>query len=354
YMTALPEWVNTFNARKLPQSYLSKDWETLLPIDQYTESIADDNKYEATYAGEDKPVFPHHLPLLMDKNGKLGMIRATPFGNSLTREFAQATILGENLGKGSATDFLCVSFSSTDYIGHQFGPNSVEVEDCYLRLDKELAEFFSFLDNYLGKNNTLLFLTADHGAVENPQYLKDNNIPAGYFSEGKMTDSLKKVMRKIYGDSLVLCYENDQVFLDRAGIAKKGLNKSEIEKFTASFIMGFKGVEMCMTASDLQSNEYTQKPQQLIRNGFNFQRSGDVCVVLQPSWFSEFGKKGTTHGTSWSYDTHVPMYWWGWKIKNGSSDALMNITDVAPTVCNFLNIQFPDGCTGQPITGMVK
>lgn len=355
YMQQLPKWVTDFNGRQLPKQYLSQNWDTLPLKGGHTECLADDNKYEGLFNGETKPVFPHQLPKLMDANGKLGMIRSTPFGNSLTEDFAEATIQGENLGKGTVSDFLCVSFSSTDYIGHMYGPQSMEIEDCYVRLDKELADFFKFLDNWIGKNNVLVFLTADHGAVETPQFLIDNKIPSGYFDEHKTIDSLARTLARTYGDTLMLSYQNDQVFLDRKKIAQKGLKKSEVERFVADFFMGFKGVAATMTATDLAANEYTRTPQALIQNGYNYKRSGDVCVILEPGWFGEWPRKtGTTHGAPWSYDTHVPLYWWGWKIKSGSSDEPQHITDIAPTVCSALNIQFPDGCTGQPITYLQK
>lgn len=354
YMKDLPQWADNFNKKELPKKYLSLNWDTIAGKN-YKECIADDNKYEGLFTGETKPVFPHKIPELMLANGKLGLIRSIPAGNTLTKDFAQATIEGEQLGKGKQTDFLCVSFSSTDYIGHMYGPQSMEIEDCYLKLDKDLGEFFKFLDTWLGKNNTLVFLTADHGVVETPQYLSDMKIPSGYFNEKMAVDSLKRALKWAYGDSLVMAYENDQVFLNRKLIAEKGYKKKDIEQYTADFLMRFDGVSHCMTASDLSENEYTRVPQSLVQRGYNYKRSGDVCVILQPGWFGEWPRKtGSTHGAPWSYDTHVPLYWWGWKIRNGSSDQACNITDIAPSLCMFLNIQFTNGNTGQPIQGMVK
>jgi predicted AlkP superfamily pyrophosphatase or phosphodiesterase len=356
YRNELPKWVNDFNDKKLAAQYLSKDWTLYKDSSMYTESLPDNNKYEGTFAGETTPTFPHQLPKLFPlKNGKFGLIRTTPFGNSLTEDFAEATIIGENLGKGKQSDMLCVSFSSTDYVGHKYGPTSREIEDTYLRLDQELADFFHFLDTWIGKNNVAVFLTADHGVVETPEYLKDQKIPAGYFGETKCVDSLEKTLVRKYGDSLLLSYSNDQVFLDHKKIEAKGLKRKDVEDFVVDFMMGFKGVSCCMTESDISATQYTESPKKQIQNGFNFQRSGDVCVILQPGWFGDWGRKtGTTHGSAWNYDTHVPLYWWGWKIKNGSNEVNQNITDIAPTVCMMLNIQFPDGCTGQPINGLQK
>jgi predicted AlkP superfamily pyrophosphatase or phosphodiesterase len=355
YMNQLPAWVNTFNAKKLPQAYLAQTWNTLLPIEQYTESLPDDNPYEGLFKGETKPVFPHDLAKLHDANGKLGMVRSTPWGNTLTSEFAKALIEGEQLGKTAFTDMLTLSFSSPDYVGHMYGPQSIEAEDTYLRFDQDLANFLTFLDTYLGKNNVLVFLTADHGAVEVPQYLKDNKIPAGYFDERILADSLKKVLKRTYGDSLLLSYSNDQIFLDRKAIAAKNLNKSAIEQFVADYCMKFEGVAATMTATDLNANQYDMRPKREVQNGYNFQRSGDVCVILKPSWFGEWDRKtGTTHGAPWSYDTHVPLIWYGWKVQHGSTDVNVNIPDIAPTLSLMLNIQYPSGCTGQPILGITK
>ena len=355
YMEKLPQWVVDFNNRKLPAQYLSQPWNTLLPVDQYKESLPDNSPYEGMWKGEVMPVFPHDIPKLMDANGKMGIIRATPFGNSLTRDFAQALILGENLGKGKFTDFLAVSFSSTDYIGHMYGPQSIEIEDCYLRLDKELAEFFKFIDNYCGKNNTLAFLTADHGAVENPQFLIDAGVPAGFFKEDYVVDSLKRNLKRIYGDTLVWQYANDQVYFHPQTMQKKGIDREALQKYVANFLLRFPGVASTMTATDMANNEYTETPKHLVQKGYYFKRSGDVAIILNPGWISEWGRPtGTTHGTAWSYDTHVPLYWWGWKVQHGETDAIINITDIAPTVCQMLNIQNPDGCTGKPISGITK
>lgn len=355
YMTALPQWVNDFNNRKLPEQYLSQPWNTLLPIDQYKESLPDNSPYEGIWRGEAQPIFPHKLPELKDMNGKLGMIRSTPFGNSLTRDFAQALIMGENLGKGTYTDLLAVSFSSPDYIGHMYGPQSIEVEDCYLRLDKEIEEFLKFIDNWCGKNNALVFLTADHGAVENPQFLIDAGLPAGYFKEDMVVDSLKRHLKRIYGDTLVWQYANDQVYFNNKTIDTKGINKVELENYVANFLLRFPGVASTLTADDLASNEFGETPKHLVQKGFYFKRSGDVAVILNPGWISDWGRQtGTTHGTPWSYDTHVPLYWWGWKIQHGESETPVNIADIAPTVCLMLNIQSPNGCTGKPITGLIK
>jgi len=353
YMNTLPAWVQDFNKKELAKKYVSQPWNTILPIEQYTESLPDDNKYEYIAKGETKPVFPHNIPQLMAANGGLDIIRSTPFGNSLTKDFAIETIKDENLGKSAATDFLAISFSSTDYIGHAYGPNSVEQEDDYIRLDKDLAELLKFIDTQVGKNNALVFLTADHAAPEVPSYLMDLKVPAGYVNEWKIVKDLKNYLSLIYGDTLVLSFSNQQVFLNHKVMQDKKLSVQQVQENVAAFLQNEEGISEVLTATTLNNTSFTEGSRYLMQKGFNANRSGDVLVNYLPSWV-DYSKTGTTHGSPYSYDTHVPLIFYGWNIKQGSSSEQVYITDVAPTLAMMLNIQFPDGCTGKPIPFLVK
>ncbi len=353
YMNSLPAYVQEFNKKELPKKYLSQPWNTLLPIEQYTESVADDNKYEFIFKGEKKSVFPHDLPNLFEKNGGLGMIRSTPFGNSLTKDFAIEIIKNENLGKGVATDFIAISFSSPDYIGHLYGPNSVEQEDNYLRLDKDLAELIKFIETQVGKNNALIFLTADHAAPEVPAYLIDLKIPAGYVDENKMLSDLKKYLFTNYGDTLVLSYSNQQVFLNQKTIETKKLVLQQVQDDVVSFIQKMENVSEVLSATTLNNNQFTEGSRYLMQKGFNAKRSGDVLVNYAPAYM-DYPHYGTTHGSPYSYDTHVPLIFYGWNVKQGSTTEQIYITDIAATLAMMLNIQFPNGCTGKPIQSIVK
>lgn len=348
YMKELPAYVQNFNKKDPARKYLSQPWNTLLPIDQYTESVADDNKYEFVAKGETKPTFPHDLPSLYEKNGGLGMIRSTPFGNSLTKDFAIEVIKNENMGKGSATDFLAVSFSSPDYIGHLYGPNSVEQEDDYLRLDKDLAELIQFVETQVGKENVLIFLTADHAAPEVPAYLMDLKIPAGYLNEDKLFTDLKKYLATNYGDSLVLSYSNQQVFLDHAALERKKLMVQQVQDDIVNFIMKQDHVSEVVSATTMNNTQYTEGARYLMQKGFNAKRSGDVLVNYDPGYV-DYPHYGTTHGSPYSYDTHVPLLFYGWNVKRGSTIEPVYITDIAATLAMMLNIQFPNGCIGNPI-----
>jgi predicted AlkP superfamily pyrophosphatase or phosphodiesterase len=355
YMQVLPKWVDDFNTQKLGDKYLSKKWETSFPINDYTESLSDDNPYESTFSGEDKPVFPHDLPLLKIKNEGYGILKEVPFGNSLTKDFAIATIKAEQLGKNGVTDMLAVSFSSTDYVGHRFGISSIELEDTYIKLDKDLSELFAFLDSYIGKENVLVFLTADHGAVENPQYLIDNKVNAAYVDENKIEEGLKNMLKQNFADSLLLSFSNQQIFFNHAKIKRQKINYIELEKSTVAFLASQSFVRQVLTKSNLLENQYLDLPRVLVQNGFSPTRSGDVVIVYEPSVIElTYNKKGTTHGAPYSYDTHVPLLWWGYKVKKGEDVDAVNITDIAPTLSQFLNIQSPSGCNGKPIPGVLK
>ncbi|MCW3085596.1 MAG: hypothetical protein JWP12_2962 [Bacteroidetes bacterium] len=354
YMTQLPQWVQDFNKKELPKKYLSQPWNTLLPIEQYTESIADDNKYETLAKGETKSVFPHNLPALMAANGGLNLIRSTPFGNSLTKDFAMEVIKNEKMGTSGTTDFLAISFSSPDYIGHTWGPNSVEQEDDYIRLDKDLAELLTFLDQQIGKDNVLLFLTADHAAPEVPQYLMDLKIPGGYVDEAKITKDLKTYLSKTYGDTTLLSsYSNQQVFLNHKAIDDKKIVLQQIQEDVAAFLQNMEGVAEVLTATTMNNTAFIEGARYLMQKGYNAKRSGDVLVNYLPAWV-DYQKTGTTHGSPYSYDTHVPLLFYGWNIPHGSSSEQVVVPDIAATLAMMLNIQFPNGCTGKPISVLVK
>ncbi len=356
YMNTFPEWLNDLNSKNSAGKYLSQQWETLYPISTYTKSIADDNPYEELFATETSPIFPHNLPALRDSNGNYSLIKATPFGNTILKELALACIKEEQLGKDNTTDFLAVSFSSPDYIGHQFGPMSIEIEDTYLRLDKEIAELITYLEKNVGKENTLIFLTADHGAVNVPQYLIDNKIPGGYFHEKKLKKNLVSFLTEEFNtDSLIKDVSNYQVFLNHENIKKEGLSLENVEKVVAAYLLKQEGIAKVVTASALKSTEFTDRILANAQRGFNQTRSGDVLFVLESGWVPFYkNHKGTTHGSPYHYDTHVPLLWYGAGIKKGATDREIVIPDIAATLAQLLNIQAPSACTGKPIHDLLK
>ena len=354
YAKELPKWVSDFNAQRLADKYLSQPWNTLLPVGQYTESASDDNPYEGLFPGETKPVFPHNLPAMFTKTD-YEVLRSTPFGNSITKDIALAALKGENLGKGDYTDFLAISFSATDYIGHKMGPQSVEVEDTYLRLDRDLAEIIGYLEKNYGKDNFLLFLTADHAAAYVPSELTDLKMSAGYFSDKIFSDSLKGYLNKTYNETnLVSSVMNNQVYLNHSLIKQKNIVLKSIEDDIVSCALTFKGIANAYTADQLNGAALKNKSAGLIQNGFYIKRSGDVALLLEPQWLDDYGRTGTSHGSTYSYDTHVPLLWYGWNIKPGATSEVVDITDIAPTIASFLNIMAPNACIGKPIMALTK
>ena len=352
YMNDLPEWAKNWNNKKIANEYLSKPWNTLYPIAQYTASTVDDTPYEQPYSKETRPVFPYDLPKLRKENFEL--LRRTPFGNTVTKEFAGEIIKNEKMGEDDITDFLTISFSCTDYVGHQFGTNSIETEDTYLRLDKDLEEFINQLDADIGKGNYLIFLTADHAAIQNPKYLSDHKIPAGLFDIKKVKEELNLFMTNTYGEGKWISdLDNDQVYFNKSLMVSKTLDLDKVADKVASFLMDFKGVSNTITVKTLEENEFRNGIKNLVQNGFNHKRSGDVIIILEPGLI-EYGITGSTHGSAYSYDTHIPLLWYGWNIKSGSSVEQVFITDIAPTLSMLLNIEFPNGCTGKPIEFLFK
>jgi len=352
YMKALPKWAASFNDRKLVDSLLTGKWNTLLPIGEYTESAADNNPYEGLYRGEAKPVFPHNLEELKKENSEL--IRATPMGNTFTNEFAKAAIVGERLGKGKETDFLAVSFSSTDYIGHMYGIHAVELEDTYLRLDRDIADLLSFLDGWLG-SDYMVFLTSDHGAAHNPDYASSLGFNAEFYSSANLSDSLKKFLRNVYkSDSLVGSVSAHNVYLNRDEVEANGLDISEVQERCAGFLRKLDGVSIVMTASELEKGVKRTGFYSYLQNGFNAGRSADVSVLLKPGWISWYRKTGTNHGSPYSYDNHVPLIFSGKGIGQGETDEGVHISDIAPTISSLLDIEFPSACTGRTLITFLK
>lgn len=348
YMNDLPEWVKKFNKSKTADSY-KKEWNTLYDIKTYVESGTDQNDFEGKFTGEDAAVFPHDLKKLWLLNKGFDIIKTTPYGNSLTADFALAAIKGESLGKDDVTDFLAVSFSSTDYVGHKFGANSIEVEDTYLRLDKDLERLLNFLDQEVGKGNYSVFLTADHGAVQPPSYLQTQKIPAGYL-EG--TDLKKKfggfMMEKYKSIALVENSSNGQLFLNMDEVNKLGLDVAQVEKEMAAELLKYDHVMQVYTATEMRTNNYTEGIPYLLQKGFNHKKSGNLLLVFDPAYIS-YGTTGSTHGSTFNYDTHVPLLFYGFGFNKGETVKRTEITDIAPTISAMLGIDFPNGAIGNPI-----
>jgi predicted AlkP superfamily pyrophosphatase or phosphodiesterase len=343
YMNDLPQWVKDFNAQKMPDKLMAQKWETLLPIEQYTESEADNQEYENVLSGEKLPVFPHTV-------ANYGALLTSPYGNTITKEITLATLQNEKMGQGKETDFLCVSFSTPDYVGHATGTHSIEIEDTYLRLDRDIAEVLSKLDATIGKGNYLVFLTADHGVTDIAGFLKKHKIPAGTIEMGKEVSYLNGEIAAKFGEGKwIKAQDNYQLYLDHELMAKKNVTMNQVYDLVKEkmLILG-SSVYQIVNLHDISSANIPPYYKPLIENIYNPKRSGDIMILFEPAWYSGT-KKGTTHGTMWQSDRHVPLVWYGWKIPQGETVEQTYISDIAATLAALLNILEPNGCVGSPI-----
>jgi len=345
YENELPQWLQEFNKRKLAKTYISTAWETLYPLASYTQSLPDNNPFEGKLKGETSPIFPHVFNTNSHKD-----IRKTPLGNTFTLDMAKAAISGERLGK-KHTDFLCISLSATDYIGHNYAPNSIEVEDTYLRLDKDIASFLKHLDQTIGKGNYLFFLTADHGAAHNAEYFNSLNIPAGNESERALGKQLNSYVEQKTGQTLLIRgVENYQVVLNDSAIQHSKMNRQDVKALVQEYLLQKPQVAYVLDMENLSTAAVPESIKQKAIHGYNRNRSGDMLIINHPGWYYGYGNTGTTHSTWHPYDTHIPLLFFGWKVVPGKTNRTVYMEDIAPTLAALLHIQMPNGCMGNVIT----
>ncbi|HAE13822.1 MAG TPA: alkaline phosphatase family protein [Bacteroidetes bacterium] len=349
YMETLPAWVEQFNKQQWANQYMATDWDLFLPKNSYTNSTADNVPWETLREGETAPVFPH----MTSNASSMELIKGTPYGNSLTVDFAKAALLGEGLGKDQQTDFLCVSFSSTDYVGHAYGPYSMETEDTYIRLDRDLAAFLQFLDTEVGSGNYLFFLTADHGVAPTPGYMQSLEIPAGVFSELSMITQMDSVLDAAIGTAdWILSFENQQVYLNPDAVEQNQTYTGHVADVLRNWAFtSANGVAHVLEVDALGYSNIPSQYKEMYINGIYPKRCGDILFVFEPNWFG-YSNTGSSHGSQYAYDTQVPLLWYGWKVRNGKSWTRHAITDIAPTIAAMLRIPQPSGCIGQVIEEM--
>lgn len=348
YGKELPNWVSQFNGKKHYESYLNKDWTLLKQESVYNKSLADDNPYEGLLYGSKKPVFPYNLKEMYAKKGAK-VIKTTPFGNDFLADFAKETIANEELGMDNETDFLSVSFSSTDYVGHLTGPRSREVQDTYLRLDETIADFLSYLDKKVGKGNYLLFLTADHAAAENVNFLRDNKYAVASVDYKDLSNKLHEFSKTTFGADLVLNYSNYNVFFDKKQIQDKGLSLDKVKIAFKEYLMKLPQVKRVYTEEEIMAAGNSDYYLNYVIRGYDPKQNGELIILDKPGYIEHEGT-GTSHGTPYSYDTHVPLLFYGWNIKKGESFDKKVITQIAPTIAQKIKIDFPNGTEANVLT----
>jgi len=366
YMEELPSWVVNFNKKERAEKYLDKTWETLIPIEKYTASAPDDNPHERVLRGKETPTFPYDLKAMRELyNGDPSyyqVLWVTPFGNTLTREFALQALKSEDLGADEVTDMLCISFSTPDVAGHTFGPQSVEVQDIFLRLDREIEVLLNALDKRVGEGNYVLFLTSDHGVQPVVSYQVAQNKAAGLAVIPKFNQDLNFKLGQTYGAFEWIEYFGlNQIYLDHELIEEKKLSLAEVRRSVVDFMKEQPGVRFALTPEDLVSSSDTTGLVEMVKNGYFPERSGDVMLVYEygvmptSDYRTPISKvQGANHGSGYDYDTHVPLLWFGKGIPRGTSSRKVHPVDIAPTLVKILKLQDSGEMTGKPLPEILK
>ena len=359
YKTELPKWLHDFN-QKNNATYYAKVWTPLLEEDAY--SVVDDSPYERILGGKTTPTFPYDIPSLCLINSSLQPFTMSPYANTMLTDLALNAIENENLGKDEFPDMLCISYSSPDIAGHAFGPDSKEIEDMYIRLDLELARFIRSLEKSFGKDGFILFLTADHGVVPVPQKLVDEGLPGGYVFVDQIINKLRALCESRFGIDCIIGQENLNIYLDHNLLenSKDSIDINQVLTLLEKEIMNTEGVKQTARGSKLIKRIKSQDNLvQMLREGFDPKRSGDLLLILEygylpKSSLSPNPHQGTSHGSGYTYDTHVPCLWYGAGIKKNEILQPLNITDIGPTLLELLNLPKSASISGSPINAILK
>jgi predicted AlkP superfamily pyrophosphatase or phosphodiesterase len=347
YMQKLPEWVNQFNVRKRVAEFAGATWDRLLDPEFY--SYSDLGAGEGTLSGETNSTFPHTV--ILSKETGYEHLMPTPYGNELLAEFARAAIEGEELGLGPQPDLLCVSFSSIDSCGHRFGPYSQEVQDITLRLDRQLNEFFNYLDQKVGLDHVAMVLTSDHGVAPTPEFAIEQGMDGQRLNESEWMVELMGKLDERFGSGKYFLSPKaygGNLHFDPETLEEKKLSSSEVAAFIRDWALSTGKFQACYSREQLLEGHAPGLVGQLVLNGYHAQRSGDVVLIPKPFVIPSSSKTGTTHGSPYSYDTHVPVLFYGLAFKKGRYADEFYISDIVPTLCASLRMDVPPGCTGKP------
>jgi predicted AlkP superfamily pyrophosphatase or phosphodiesterase len=353
YVNQLPNWVQQFNAKTYVADYIKQGWNTLYPINTYTQSYKDNNAYEDKLPGEKLPVFPHKL------DAKPNSVKAffySPHANTYSFQFAKQLLVEEKLGLNGYTDMLSLSISSPDLIGHSFGAQSIEIEDTYLRLDKDIADFLSFLDGKYGTNGYLLFLSADHGVSQIPSYLNEPDVKmnSGILERSKTRENINEWLFKKYAvKKLVSFLSTHEVLIDENELRKNNLQKTEVEDAIVNYLLTQPEVMHAFAYSRFEQAILPEEIKSKFRKHYFYRRSGDVQYILRPQYTDGDGL-GADHSSVFSYDSHIPVIFYGNGIKPNKIYREVYMNDIAPTVCAKLQIEAPSGSTGKVLEEVLK
>lgn len=353
YGKNLPTWVSAFNAQHRVDSLYAKGWNLSLAKSVYEANCDGDvNSYEATPLGAEQKGFPYTLTQFIGKD--YGKIASTPYGNTLVVEMAEKALINEQMGADDKTDLLAISFSSPDYIGHSFGPNSWETLDGYVKLDALIAQLFASLDKQVGKNNYTVFLTADHAVANIPDFAKKHKIPGGLVSEAGLKKELgQHLLKQGLDDKLIAAIGEYNLHFNHTLMDSLGVSQDKLVKIVSSFIEQKPGILQVVESRKAATAALPQQLRERIVNGYNPQRSGDLFIVTKSGYMDGY-PTGTNHGVFYNYDAHIPLLWYGNGIQKGQVNTVNYMTDIAPTLSTLLGIQMPSGAIGKPILEVLK
>ena len=353
YGKSLPKWVSEYNSLHRVDSFYTKGWNLSLAKSVYEANCDGDiNAYESTPLGAEQKGFPYTLNQFIGKD--YGKISSTPYGNSIVVEMAEKALVSEQLGKDDITDLLAISFSSPDYIGHSFGPNSWETLDSYVKLDAVIAQLFASLDQQVGKNNYTVFLTADHAVANIPDFSKKHKIPGGLINESGIKKELGQLLLKQgLSDKLISAINEYNIHFNHPLMDSLGVSQDKLVQIVRQYVEQKPGIVQVIESRQAATAALPQELRERIVNGYNPQRSGDMFIVTKSGYMDGY-TTGTNHGVFYNYDAHIPLLWYGNGIKKGQVNSVNYMTDIAPTVTTLLGIQMPSGSIGKPILEVLK
>ena len=353
YGKTLPTWLTNYNNSKKVDSFYKLGWSLSLPVSVYEANCDNDqNEYESKPFGKDVNGFPYNLISYIGKD--YGKVSSTPYGNNLVLDIATQTLINEKMGLDDITDLLAVSFSSPDYIGHAFGPNSWETLDGYIKLDELLAQFFTTLDQQVGKDNYTVFLTADHAVAPIPGYAQKHKIPAGTITDDGIKNELGKMLSaKGLNPKLISAITEFNIYFNHNLMDSLQVTQDKLTSLITNYLEQKSNIIQVVESRKAAYAPLPQSIRERIVNGFNPQRSGDLMFITK-SGVVGGGNTGTGHGVFYNYDAHIPLLFYGKGIKKGQVNNVNYMTDIAPTITTLLGIQMPSGSIGKPILEVIQ
>ncbi|MDY0280896.1 MAG: alkaline phosphatase family protein [Salinivirgaceae bacterium] len=351
YADSLPLWVRDFNDKKFPELYVDRKWTPKLDLNSYATGSVQGTSKTVKF---EKTGFVYDILNLRKIAQSYRVLTRTPFGNTFTLDFAKQVIVNDSLGRDDFPDVLYVGLNPIGVINQELGPMSVELEDAYVRLDEDIAQFITFLDMEIGMKDVLFIMTSDRGCPHVPAYLNTMNLPADIFDQNQLYTLAKSYLNVVYGQGdWITAYSDKQFYLNHTLIEDAKLSLTDVQERLARFALQFSGVVNAVTASTLQSTNFNRGSFALMQNSYHQRRSGDVIINLEPGWIekSDFMVQSNS---GYDYDTHVPLIWYGWRVPRTTIYRNISSTSIAATIAAMLNIVTPGGSSGEVIFELMQ